>query len=46
MTIRCLRLVQTRRGHTVDWWFISLRRLDAHLGDDSHSRRSSTSSRK
>ncbi|HWO61151.1 MAG TPA: DsbA family protein [Umezawaea sp.] len=36
MTSKWIRLVQAQRGYTVDWRFISLRLINAHLDYDSH----------
>ncbi|MFD4638266.1 hypothetical protein ACFWN2_13185 [Lentzea sp. NPDC058436] len=36
MTSKWVRLVQAQRGYTVDWRFISLRQINAHLDYDSH----------
>lgn len=36
MTSKWLRLVQTQRGYTVDWRFISLRLLNATVDYDTH----------
>ncbi|MBL7253376.1 mycothiol-dependent nitroreductase Rv2466c family protein [Paractinoplanes lichenicola] len=36
MTSKWIRIVQGQRGYTVDWRFISLRQINAHLDYDSH----------
>lgn len=36
MTSKWIRIVQAQRGYTVDWRFISLRQINAHLDYDSH----------
>ena len=36
MTSKWIRMVQAQRDYTVDWRFISLRRINAHLDYDSH----------
>jgi hypothetical protein len=36
MTSKWVRLVQSRREYTVDWRFISLRQVNAHVDYDSH----------
>lgn len=36
LTSKWVRMVQARRGYTVDWRFISLRLLNAHIDYDTH----------
>ncbi|MBU2667328.1 DsbA family protein [Actinoplanes bogorensis] len=36
MTSKWVRIVQAQRDYTVDWRFISLRQINAHLDYDSH----------
>jgi hypothetical protein len=36
MTSKWVRLVQSRRDYTVDWRFISLRQVNAHVDYDTH----------
>jgi len=36
MTSKWVRKVQTQRDYTVDWRFISLRLLNAHIDYDAH----------
>ncbi|GAB2608566.1 DSBA oxidoreductase [Paractinoplanes abujensis] len=36
MTSKWIRIVQAQRDYTVDWRFISLRQINAHLDYDSH----------
>ncbi|GAB2585336.1 mycothiol-dependent nitroreductase Rv2466c family protein [Microlunatus antarcticus] len=36
MTSKWIRVVQRQRSYTVDWRFISLRRINAHLDYDTH----------
>ncbi|MFF5096330.1 MULTISPECIES: hypothetical protein [Actinosynnema] len=36
MTSKWVRIVQAQRDHTVDWRFISLRLINAHVDYDSH----------
>ena len=36
MTSKWIRIVQEQRSYTVDWRFISLRQINAHLDYDSH----------
>jgi hypothetical protein len=36
MTSKWVRMVAAQRDYTVDWWFISLRLINAEIDYDSH----------